>query len=253
MISIKNAGQIELMRAACEIAASALRIGGEAVRPGITTAAIDTQIRRYILSRGAKPSFLGYGGFPASACISVNDEVIHGIPSSRKLAEGDIVSIDVGACFNGFHGDTAATFAVGRISDEDQRLLDVTKQALVIGMAQARSGNRIGDISWAVQQYVEAAGFSVVRKYVGHGVGRDLHEDPEVPNFGQPGHGPKLVGGMTIAIEPMVDYGGYDVKVLSNDWTVVTKDGSRAAHFEHTVLVTSDGGQPLTVCDLHGV
>lgn len=249
MISIKNAGQIELMREACAITAAALRIGGEAVRPGVTTAAIDTIIRKFILSKGAKPSFLGYGGFPASSCVSVNEEVIHGIPSSRKLAEGDIVSIDVGAFYNGFHGDTAATFAVGKISEDDQRLLDVTRQSLVIGMAQAKSGNRIGDISWAVQQYVEAAGFGVVRRYVGHGVGREMHEDPEVPNFGAPGRGPKLVGGMTIAIEPMVSFGDYDVKVLSNDWTVVTKDGSRAAHFEHTVLVTADGGKPLTVCD----
>jgi len=247
MISIRNPGQIELMRAACEIAASALKIGGEAVRPGVTTAAIDKAIRRYILSRGAKPSFLGYGGFPAAACISVNEEVIHGIPSSRKLVEGDIVSIDVGAFYNGYHGDTAATFAVGKISEEDQRLLNVTRQSLEVGMAAAKSGNRVGDISWAVQEYVEAAGFSVVRKYVGHGVGNDLHEDPEVPNFGAPGRGPKLVSGMTLAIEPMVNFGGYDVKVLSDNWTVITKDGSRAAHFEHTVLITADGGRPLTV------
>lgn len=249
MIQIKSAQEIAAMRRACRITANALAAGRDAVRPGVTTAHIDTVIRRYIMSQGARPSFLGYGGFPASACISVNDEVIHGIPGGRKLEEGDIVGIDVGACFGGFHGDTAATFPVGRCGAEDLRLLDVTKRALEEGIAAARPENRIGDISCAVQRLVEAAGFSVVRDYVGHGVGRELHEDPEVPNYGRPGRGLRLTPGMTIAIEPMVNAGGWGVNVLQNGWTVVTDDGKRSAHFEHTVLITESGAEPLTVPD----
>ncbi len=247
MITIKNLKEQEMMRQACRITAEALAVGAAAVRPGITTHELDTVIRRYILSRNAKPSFLGEG-FPGAACISVNEEVIHGIPGSRKLVNGDIVSIDVGALYNGFHGDTAATFAVGECDAESTRLMEVTKEALRIGIAQARPGNRIGDIGAAVQAYVEAAGFSVVREYVGHGVGEELHEDPEVPNYGQPGRGPKLMPGMTIAIEPMVNAGGWKVETLGgSEWTVVTADRKRAAHFEHTVLITGNGAEALTV------
>lgn len=250
MINIKNESQLIQMRQACKIAANALAVGAAEIREGVTTAHIDAAIKKYILSQSAKPSFLGYNGFPASACISVNDEVIHGIPGGRKLCQGDIVSIDVGACFNGFHGDTAATFPVGECDFEDLRLLEVTKNALSAGISAAKAGNRIGDISNAVQSVVENAGFSVVRDYVGHGVGEKLHEDPEVPNFGDPGHGTRLVEGMTIAIEPMVNAGGWEIDILDNNWTVVTTDGKHSAHFEHTVLITADGGKPLTTADL---
>ena len=246
MIAVKNVTQLAQMRRACKIAANALVAGAAQVREGATTAQIDAAIKKYILSQSAKPSFLGYDGFPASACISVNDEVIHGIPGGRKLCKGDIVSIDVGAFYGGFHGDTAATFPVGECDPEDLRLLEVTKSALSAGISAAKAGNRIGDISNAVQKVVESAGFSVVRDYVGHGVGEQLHEDPEVPNFGSPGHGPRLVEGMTIAIEPMVNAGGWEIDILDNNWTVVTTDGKHSAHFEHTVLITADGGKPLT-------
>lgn len=249
MIIIKNDKQIESMRSAGRITALALKAGGEAIRPGLTTAQLDRIIHQEILRHGATPSFLGYGGFPASACISVNNEVIHGIPGSRKLCEGDLVSIDVGACFQGFHGDTAATFPVGTLSDEDARLIEVTKKSLIAGIEAAKPGARIGDISSAVQNYVEAAGYSVVRRYVGHGVGAALHEEPEVPNFGRPGRGPKLLPGMIIAIEPMVNAGGWEIEVLEDDWTVITKDGKKSAHFEHTVLITDKGAQPLTICE----
>ncbi|MEG0911899.1 MAG: type I methionyl aminopeptidase, partial [Ruthenibacterium sp.] len=206
MILVKTAKEIELMRLACQISAEALKLGGEAVTPGITTAQIDKIIYEYIVSQGAKPNFKGYGGFPGSACISVNDTVIHGIPSrSVLLREGDIVSIDTGAAIHGFNGDNAATFACGKVSETAQRIMDVTKESLARGIAAAIPGNRVGDIGAAVQQYVESNGFSVVRTFVGHGVGRDMHEDPEVPNFGTAGRGPRLVNGMTIAIEPMVN------------------------------------------------
>ncbi len=249
MIAVKNSSQLAQMRRACKIAANALAVGAAEVKVGATTAQIDAAIKKYILSQSAKPSFLGYDGFPASACISVNDEIIHGIPGGRKLHKGDIVSIDVGAFHGGFHGDTAATFPVGECDPEDLRLLEVTKSALSAGISAARAGNRIGDISNAVQKVVESAGFSVVRDYVGHGVGEQLHEDPEVPNFGSPGHGPRLVEGMTIAIEPMVNAGGWEIDILDNNWTVVTTDGKKSAHFEHTVLITADGGKPLTTAD----
>lgn len=248
MITVKNHTEIERMRSACRITANALRVGAELVRPGITTHEIDAAIKKYIISHQAKPSFLGYNGFPASACISVNNIVIHGFPSQRKLIEGDIVSIDVGAYYDGFHGDTAATFPVGRCDPEDLRLLQVTEQSLQRAIEIAGPDKRIGDVSQAVQTFVEAAGFSVVRDYVGHGVGHELHEDPEVPNFGHAGRGPKLFAGMTIAIEPMVNAGGFEVDVLDDGWTVVTLDGKRSAHFEHTVLITSNGAEPLTIC-----
>jgi methionyl aminopeptidase len=219
------------------------------VRPGVTTAEIDKAVYDYILSQGATPSFLNYGGFPASACISVNEVVIHGIPDNRVLKEGDIVSIDVGAKWKGFHGDCAATFACGQISPEAQRLIDVTKQSFFEGIQYARKGNRVSDISHAVQAYVEENGFSVVRSFVGHGVGANLHEEPEVPNFGKPGRGPRLVPGMTIAVEPMVCQGGYDVRVLKDKWTTVTVDGKLAAHYENTVLITDGEPEILTVSE----
>ncbi|MEF9970254.1 MAG: type I methionyl aminopeptidase [Ruthenibacterium sp.] len=249
MILVKTAKEIELMRLACQISAEALKLGGEAVTPGITTAQIDKIIYEYIVSQGAKPNFKGYGGFPGSACISVNDTVIHGIPSrSVLLREGDIVSIDTGAAIHGFNGDNAATFACGKVSETAQRIMDVTKESLARGIAAAIPGNRVGDIGAAVQQYVESNGFSVVRTFVGHGVGRDMHEDPEVPNFGTAGRGPRLVNGMTIAIEPMVNEKSHVVKTLSDGWTTKTADGGLSAHFEHSVVITPDGPVILTKC-----
>ncbi|MEG2053318.1 MAG: type I methionyl aminopeptidase [Oscillospiraceae bacterium] len=247
MISIKTAKEIEKMKIAGRISAMALKLGGEAVKPGITTKKLDKIMYDYIISEGAIPSFLGYGGFPATACISINDTVIHGIPSEDIVVhEGDIVSIDVGAIINGFHGDNAATFACGKISEEAQKLMDVTQESLKRGIAAAVIGNRIGDIGAAVQAYVEENGFSVVTDYVGHGVGHEMHESPEVPNYGKPGRGPRLVAGMTLAIEPMVNEGKSSVKTLSDKWTVKTCDGSLAAHFEHSIAITPNGPVILT-------
>lgn len=236
-----------MMREACVISARALKLAGEAVEPGVTTAELDHIIRRYIESQGAKPSFLGYGGYPASACISVNETVIHGIPDKRVIKAGDIVSIDVGAHINGFHGDNAATFAAGTVSPEAQALMDATRESLYEGIAQAVAGNRIGDIGAAVQRYVEMRGYSVVRQFVGHGVGTNLHEDPSVPNFGTPGRGPRLLPGMTLAIEPMINLGDPDVRILKDGWTTVTTDGKLSAHFEHTIAITKDGPVILTM------
>ena len=247
MVSIKNSRELAAMREACIISARALKLGGEAVEPGVTTEEIDRIIRKYIESQGAKPSFLGYGGYPASACISVNETVIHGIPDKRVIKAGDIVSIDVGAYLNGFHGDNAATFGAGDISPEAAALLAATKESLYEGIAAAQAGNRVGDIGSAVQRYVEMRGYSVVRQFVGHGVGTNLHEDPSVPNFGTPGRGPRLLPGMTLAIEPMINLGGPDVKVLGDGWTTVTTDGKLSAHFEYTVAVTKDGPVILTM------
>ena len=246
MISIKSSRDLKLMREACIISARALKLGGEAVQPGVTTEEIDRIIRKYIESQGAKPNFLNYGGFPASACISVNETVIHGIPGHRVIKEGDIVSIDTGAIIHGFNGDNAATFAAGKVSAEAQALMDATRESLYEGIKAARPGNRVGDIGAAVQRYVEMRGYSVVRQFVGHGVGTDLHEDPSVPNFGTPGRGPKLLPGMTIAIEPMVNAGTHEVRILGDGWTTVTKDGRLSAHFEHTVAITPDGPVILT-------
>ena len=247
MITLKSGEEIIRMRDAGRIAAIAREIGGEHVREGVTTAQIDREIKKCILSHGAKPSFLGYGGFPASACISVNEEIIHGIPSSDKvLKNGDIVKIDVGAYYKGYHGDCAATFAVGQISEEAQRLIDVTKQSFFEGIAAIGDGKRIGDIGHAIQSYVEAKGFSVVREYIGHGIGKNLHEDPEVPNYGSAGHGQRIREGMTIAIEPMVNQGDWRVRVLRDKWTVVTVDGKLSAHYENTVAVTANGVLILT-------
>lgn len=246
MISVKTAKELELMRHAGRISARALALGGKAVKPGVTTAQIDKIIYDYILSEGAKPNFLHYGGFPASACISVNDVVIHGIPDDTVIREGDIVSIDTGAVYQGYHGDNAATFAAGKISEEAQKLMDVTKESLQRGLAAAVAGARIGDIGHAVQTFVEANGFSVVRDYVGHGIGTDMHEDPEVPNFGTPGRGPRLVPGMVLAIEPMVNAGKPPVRQMPDGWTVRTCDGSLSAHFEYTVAITAKGPVILT-------
>ena len=246
MIAIKNSRELQAMREACVISARALKLAGEAVEPGVTTGEIDALVRRYIESQGAKPSFLGYGGFPGSACISVNEVVIHGIPGKRVIHAGDIVSVDVGAFFNGYHGDNAATFAAGDVSVQAQALMDATKASLHEGIRAAVAGNRIGDIGAAVQRYVEVRGYSVVRQFVGHGVGTNLHEDPSVPNFGTPGRGPRLLPGMTLAIEPMINAGTGDVRILSDGWTTVTKDGRLSAHFEHTVAITADGPVILT-------
>ena len=235
------------MRKACKITAAARALAGEMVRPGIKTNEIDKAVHDFILSQGATPSFLNYGGFPASTCISVNNVVIHGIPSDRELQEGDIVSIDVGAYYHGFHGDCAATFACGEISPEAKRLINVTKQSFFEGLKFARQGNRVSDISHAIQSHVESNGFSVVRDFIGHGVGAKLHEEPNVPNYGAPGRGPRLIRGMTLAIEPMVNTGTHEVEILKDRWTTVTKDGKLSAHYENTVLITDGEPEILTV------
>jgi len=249
MIVIKNGQQLQDMRMACKITAAARALAGEMVRPGISTGAIDKAVHDFIVAQGAKPSFLGYHGYPGSACISVNDTVIHGIPGGYTLQEGDIVSVDVGACYKGFHGDCAATFACGRISAEAQRLIDVTKQSFFEGIRFAVKGKRVSDISHAIQTYVESNGFSVVRSFVGHGVGAQLHEEPEVPNFGAPGRGPRLLPGMTLAIEPMVNVGTHEVHILKDNWTVKTNDGKLSAHYENTVLITDGEPEILTVTE----
>ena len=250
MIKIKSAREISLMRQAGKITAAARALAGDMVTAGVTTREIDKAVREYIVSQGAVPTFLGYNGYPASVCISVNDELIHGIPGKRVLKDGDVVSIDVGATKDGYVGDCAATFIVGDGDEEAKRLIAVTRQSFFEGIKYAREGYRISDISHAIQEYVEANGFSVVREYVGHGVGAKMHEDPEVPNYGRPGHGPRLMRGMTIAVEPMVNMGGAAVRVLDDDWTVVTADGSLAAHYENTILITSGEPEILTVSEV---
>lgn len=249
MIQLKSSREIDCMKHAGCIAASALAAAGRAVQEGITTGELDRMIYNFITSKGAEPTFLGYGGFLGSACISVNDEVIHGIPGKRVLKFGDLVKIDVGATYNGYVGDCANTFVVGECDAEAKRLIDVTRQCFYEGIAHAQVGNRISDISHAIQTYVEQNGFSVVRKYVGHGVGSELHEDPEVPNFGSPGKGARLLAGMTIAIEPMVNQGTFDVRVLNDGWTVVTRDGKLSAHYENTIVITENGPVILTAPD----
>ena len=247
MISLKTAREIEVMRKACRISAEALKLAGEKVKAGMSTHELDTIIRDFIVSQGAKPSFLGYSGFPGSACISINDEVIHGIPSrARIIQSGDIVKVDVGAYIDGYHGDNAATFAVGEVSQEAKALMDATEQSLYEGIKMARVGNRLGDISHAVEEYVTSRGYAVVKQFVGHGVGHDLHESPEVPNYGAPGRGVRLAAGMTLAIEPMINIKGEGVNVLADGWTVKTASGSLSAHFEHTIVITSDGPVILT-------
>ena len=237
------------MRRAGRITAQARKLAGEMVRPGVTTKEIDKAVEKFIRSQGAVPSFLNYQGYPASVCLSVNDEVIHGIPGKRKLEEGDLVSVDVGAYIGGFHGDCAATFPCGKVSDEAAKLIKVTRQSFFEGIRFARPGYRVSDVSHGVQSYVEQFGFSVVRDYVGHGVGVQLHEAPEVPNYGEPGHGPRLMAGMTIAVEPMVNMGDWQVKVLSDGWTVKSRDGSLSAHYENTILITEGDPEILTACE----
>lgn len=247
MIQLKNSAQLKEMREAGRITAQALLVARDAIREGISTKELDTKIRTFIEKHGAKPSFLGLYGFPGSACISVNDQVIHGIPSPDTiLKEGDIVKIDVGAFYKGFHGDSARTYPVGRISAEAQQLIDATKLGFERGMEQFCEGNRVGDIGHAVENCVAEYGYSVVRKYVGHGVGHELHESPDVPNFGTPGRGVRLCKGMVLAIEPMVNVGTGDVKELSDGWTVLTADHKLSAHYENTVALTDDGPVILT-------
>lgn len=248
-IVIKSAREIELMRVAGRITAGARTIARQGIAAGVTTKELDREIHRYIVKNGATPTFLNYGGFPASACISVNDEVIHGIPGARVIHDGDIVSVDVGAKINGFTGDCAGTYPCGEITPEAQDLIAVTRQSFFEGIKFARVGYRISDIGHAIQEYVESHGYSVVRSYVGHGVGAQLHEEPEVPNYGEPGHGPRLVKGMTIAIEPMVNAGTFDVRVLDNEWTVVTADGKLSAHYENTILITDGEPEILTMAE----
>ena len=247
MIVLKTARELALMREACRISAGALRVAGEAVKPGISTWEIDRIAYDYIKSQGAEPNFLGLYGFPATACISINDEVIHGIPSKmRILKEGDIVSIDLGAKINGFNGDNAATFAVGEISEDAKKLMDATKESLYEAIKVAKAGNKIGDIAFAVQSYCESRGYGVVREYTGHGVGKELHEDPCDPNYGKAGTGVRLIPGMTLAIEPMINQGTAAIKVMPDGWTVKTRDAKLSAHFEHTVAITADGPVILT-------
>ena len=250
MIVLKTGRELSVMKEACRISAGALQLIGRAVEPGVTTAELDLMAEKYILGQGAVPNFKNYQGYPATACISINNEVIHGIPSEERIIKnGDIVSVDLGAMFEGYHGDNAATFAAGDVSPEAKRLMDATRESLYEGINAVRAGGRIGDISSAIQTYVEARGYSVVRQFVGHGVGTSLHEAPEVPNFGTANRGVRLSAGMTLAIEPMVNMGGEEVKVLPDGWTVLTCDGSFSAHFEHTVAITNDGPVIMTVCD----
>ncbi len=248
MIVLKTGYELKIMREACRISAGALQTAGKAVEPGVSTAEIDKLAEDYIRSQGGEPNFKNYEGYPATACISINNEVIHGIPTAKRiLKRGDIVSIDLGAKFDGYHGDNAATFACGDISPQAKRLIDTTRESLYEGINAAVSGGRIGDIGNAVQSYVEARGYSVVRQFVGHGVGTQLHEAPEVPNFGTAGRGIRLMPGMTLAIEPMVNAGGSGVRILPDGWTVLTSDGSLSAHFEHTVVITADGPKIMTL------
>ena len=248
MVIIKNSEQLALMRKAGKITAEALLVAREAVKPGVSTKEVDTKIRAFIERCGATPSFLGYNGFPGSACISINDQVIHGIPSPRVIiADGDIVKVDVGARYRGYNGDSARTFAVGRVSDEALRLISVTEKSFYEAMKVAKAGNRIGDIGNAVEGFVISNGFSVVKAFVGHGLGRDLHEEPEVPNYGKPGRGPRLYAGMTLAIEPMVNAGGLEVNILKDGWTVTTADGSLSAHYENSIAITES--DPIILTD----
>lgn len=245
-IAIKSRQQIEYMRQAGKIVAESLQIVKQIVRPSITTQELNETVEKHIAKSGAIPSFKGYNGFPASICTSINNEVVHGIPGTTILKDGDIISIDIGACINGFHADAADTFEVGNVSDIAKRLISVTKQSFFEGIKFATCENRLYDISSAIQDYVEENGFSVVRKFVGHGIGSQVHEEPQIPNYGSPGHGPRLMNGMTLAIEPMVNQGDYEVKILPNKWTVVTEDGSLSAHYENTILITDHQPEILT-------
>ena len=250
-VHLRDRDEVEAIRAAAQVVASTLQLMRREVRAGVTTSELDRLAEEFIRSQGGRPSFKGYRGFPASICSSVNDQVVHGIPGPRELKDGDIVGIDVGVELEGYHGDAAWTFPVGEVSDEAKRLLQVTREALAMGIAQARPGGRIGDISHAVQSHVEAAGFSVVRELVGHGIGREMHEEPQVPNYGPPGRGPRLMVGQVLAIEPMVNIGGAEVVTGSDGWTIATRDGSLSAHFEHTVAVGATG--PVILSDPDGL
>lgn len=247
MITLKSSKELERMREAGKIVYLTHQELKKWIQPGITTKEIDQIAEKFIRKMGAVPSFKGYHGFPGSICTSINDQLVHGIPGNRKLKEGDIISIDIGACYDGYHGDSAWTYPVGKISPEAQRLLEVTEASLYKGLEQAKPGARIGDLSHAIQTVVESAGFSIVREYVGHGIGKDLHEDPKVPNYGLPGKGPRLKPGMTLAVEPMVNAGSRHVRTLEDHWTVVTVDGSLCAHFEHTIAITEEGYEILTL------
>jgi methionyl aminopeptidase len=238
--------EIELLKRSNAIVAEVFQELRKAVEPGITTKELDQIVEKTILSRGALPAFKGYRGFPASLCVSINEEVVHGIPSQRKLKEGDLVSLDVGVNLNGYFGDGAITLAIGEVDGEARRLLEVTERALYLGIEKAKIGNRLFDISYAIQAWVESHGFSVVRDFVGHGIGRDLHEEPQIPNFGSPHQGPRLEKGMVFALEPMVNEGTYEVRILSDGWTVVTADGKRSAHFEHTIAITDGRAEILS-------
>ena len=250
MIQLKNGDQIRIMKEAGRITGEALLVARDHVRPGISTYELDRLVREHIEKSGAKPSFLGYGGFPASACISINDEVIHGIPSKKRfLQEGDIVKIDVGAFYKGFHGDSARTIPVGKVSDEALKLIQVTRDSFFAGLSALKVGNRLGDLGHAIDELVVSNGFSTVKRYIGHGVGQALHESPDVPNYGTPGRGTRLCVGMTLAIEPMVNIGGEAVRELSDGWTVKTADGSLSAHYENSVALTQDGVINLTGID----
>ncbi len=246
MIIKKTPREIELMKVAGEIVASCHELLASVIKVGMTTKELDAVAEKYIRSRGATPSFKHYNGFPASICASVNEEVVHGIPSKRVIKDGDLVSIDIGANYKGYHGDSAWTYAVGNVSDEDKHLMKITEESLFIGLEKVKPGNRIGDVSHAIQEYAETNGLSVVRELTGHGIGQILHEQPTIPNFGAPDRGPKIKAGMALAIEPMLNLGKKNVVILEDDWTIVTADGKKSAHFEHTVIVTDDGYEILT-------
>ena len=246
MIELKTASQIEKMRVAGRLTRQALELAGSMIKPGVTTGEIDKAVHDFIISHGGTPSFLGYSGYPASVCLSVNDEVIHGIPGKRVLCEGDIVSVDVGAIVDGWHGDNAATFPCGKVSPEAQKLMDVTRECLEIAISMVKPGVRLGDIGYAIQTHAEAHGYGVVREFIGHGIGSEMHQGPDVPNYGKPGRGIRLEKGMTIAIEPMINQKGAKVLMLNDGWTVVTGSGSLSAHFENTIAVTEDGAEVLT-------
>jgi methionyl aminopeptidase len=247
MIIVKSSREIEQLKRSNAIVAEVFEKLKKMIEPGITTKELDQVAEEYILLKGGQPAFKGYRGFPATLCISINEEVVHGIPGQRRLKEGDIVSLDVGVNFVGYFGDAAITLPVGEVDPEAKRLLEVTEKALYIGIEKAKRGNRLFDISYAIQGWVESHGFSVVRDFVGHGIGKDLHEEPQIPNFGAPHQGPRLEKGMVFALEPMVNEGTYEVRILSDGWTVVTADGKRSAHFEHTIAITNDGAEILSI------
>ena len=250
MIQLKNQAQLETMQVACRITGEALLLARDSIREGMSTYELDKIIRNYIESQGAKPSFLGYGGFPGSACISINDEVIHGIPSKKRIIQnGDIVKVDVGAFYKGYHGDAARTIPVGQVSEEARKLIEVTRESFFRGIEQMKVGNRLGDIGHAIDSYVVENGFSTVKRYIGHGIGTELHQSPDVPNYGTAGRGTRLLAGMTLAIEPMVNVGGEGVRDLSDGWTVKTADGTLSAHYENTVALTNDGVIVMTQLD----